>query len=960
MVRVSYPRFTTAAEATICICTLQALVRHMGSADVTEELLRAIGCISATLPSTRSTLVENSIGDFVMKALEQNMQCDSVVEQGFYALSRILAVTDEFSLENDHVALQQVAVHKLTKDERRMFMSATYGLLQNNAMKLIAKLSFKHSEDSSVLALYTVQVIASLLIGAHLLDERSKPEDKGGSNKSAADSSLNSFGSGGACAVLCALLTKYRQDASIVFWCLFGLTHLSTSLTLVNLMRSSDVSSLLVHVLEIYLPSNKGIVNMCFEIITNLCIDPNCRGILGNALYKGTDNSHIVLSSLRYHFHDARVVASACKAINALCFSPAEDAYSSLFEARKGADNVKMRSEVEENSATPATRRTSGSVSSASEWSSFSENTDHLNQVIKMEESGPSPQDSAGQDSSDASSSGATSLMKRLSVLRWIGKAGDEDSPSGTGQPTSRSNPTISANYEQSLNVVQEGGNLIMDAAKALISTGLSDQEEKMILALKQRTSQRKNSNDALVECGCFVVLKQIFTSYSSNNFVLIQAVNALNSLALHPANRIKIKDSSVLLEALVAVYAAAVEKYTWDYLKDLWDTSTHDMLESDWNRVLVILCSITLGTVCLQEANKANSSEASREMQIAAVRANQLVLENLSVLNTMCSALSKGSKDVPLCEALLRAFHLVVANNEANQQKVGEMLTTDEYNVLFLIVQILREKMEVPRVAYYACAAIASIASGHEANSAKFNDFGVCKLVLRVLSRYMDYEEVVEAACQAVFGLKLLNDTLGQGGACEYVLQALTLHPSSSAVAEWVCRAIGSLAESKFNKIEFEKHQVAKVITSTLQRHVGSEGILSAAFTKDKSSAGVAQWGCTAIYYLAKGYDAESFQRRLVSVGACEAVAKALMKYAEVESVAYSCCRALVVLVDGNEALRSKPVLSGVCQYVVESLHLFPSSVLMAKWGCRAAAVLAESHEANIAKLGKLTFSTF
>lgn len=145
-------------------------------------------------------------------------------------------------------------------------------------------------------------------------------------------------------------------------------------------------------------------------------------------------------------------------------------------------------------------------------------------------------------------------------------------------------------------------------------------------------------------------------------------------------------------------------------------------------------------------------------------------------------------------------------------------------------------------------------------------------------------------------------------------------------------------------------------MLTSALQRHVSGDNVFSSVsfFSKySSSSAGVAQWGCAAIYYLAKGHGSEMYKEKLITSGACEAVAKALMKYAEVEEVSHSCCRTLVVLLMNNSIYKVKLGSMGVCSCVVESLHLFPSSVNIAKWGCRAAAVLAESNEANIAKLG-------
>jgi hypothetical protein len=56
--------------------------------------------------------------------------------------------------------------------------------------------------------------------------------------------------------------------------------------------------------------------------------------------------------------------------------------------------------------------------------------------------------------------------------------------------------------------------------------------------------------------------------------------------------------------------------------------------------------------------------------------------------------------------------------------------------------------------------------------------------------------------------------------------------------------------------------------------------------------------------------------------------VARALVKYSEVETVSYCCCRTLVVLLMNNEPYKAKLGAMGVCACIVESMHLYPSSV--------------------------------
>lgn len=68
-------------------------------------------------------------------------------------------------------------------------------------------------------------------------------------------------------------------------------------------------------------------------------------------------------------------------------------------------------------------------------------------------------------------------------------------------------------------------------------------------------------------------------------------------------------------------------------------------------------------------------------------------------------------------------------------------------------------------------------------------------------------------------------------------------------------------------------------------------------------------------------------YQNKLLSAGAGEAVAKALVKYSGYETVCYTCCRALVVLLVNNATYKTNLGALGVCACVVESMHLFPHS---------------------------------
>jgi hypothetical protein len=85
-------------------------------------------------------------------------------------------------------------------------------------------------------------------------------------------------------------------------------------------------------------------------------------------------------------------------------------------------------------------------------------------------------------------------------------------------------------------------------------------------------------------------------------------------------------------------------------------------------------------------------------------------------------------------------------------------------------------------------------------------------------------------------------------------VVDALNLHADSWNVNHFACRAIAGLAQLPSNKLLLDRCAVCTAVTSALNKYVASSNMLSAVFMRDTSNAAVAQWGCTAIYYIARG----------------------------------------------------------------------------------------------------------
>ena len=328
----------------------------------------------------------------------------------------------------------------------------------------------------------------------------------------------------------------------------------------------------------------------------------------------------------------------------------------------------------------------------------------------------------------------------------------------------------------------------------------------------------------------------------------------------------------------------------------------------------------------------------------------NQNSFASLGAAAELKALLVRCADNAVVSQSCCRALSLFASGNQATQHKLLECGATE------VIASLCKRYMDNDAVIVQVALSVAEFSFDNSPNSTTFGRLGICKDLVSVLLRHRKNEAVCEACCRAIFSLKDQNILLGAAGACEAVLPILAQHPGSEAVAQWVCRAIGSLAENQNNKKILGASSACEVVTAALQRHVANDSLLSVVLMRSTSSAGVAQWGCAAMYFLARGQGKleEEYRRKLVSAGACEAVAKALVKYSEVETVAQNCCRAVVVLVEGKdrEAHAARLGSLGVCATVVDSLHLFPSSIPVAKWGCRAVAVLAEGCEANVVRL--------
>lgn len=405
---------------------------------------------------------------------------------------------------------------------------------------------------------------------------------------------------------------------------------------------------------------------------------------------------------------------------------------------------------------------------------------------------------------------------------------------------------------------------------------------------------------------------------------------------------------------------------------------------------ITAVACS-ALGSLALQDE--------------VAVHSNQDLLGNAGACEMVVDLLLRFSDSVTICEAACRAIAHLASDHTQNKDKFFECSASE------LIVSSLKKHWFSVTGTIQGILAAAMIGENHRDNCTALSSKGIANEIISAMKKYSQSDVCIEACCRAIYSLHPLNMDFAAAGVCQLIVPALSHHLNNENVAQWICKVLTSLGKYENNKVTLYKCGVCEAITASLQRHVGNESILSVMLMRNTSSAGVAQWGCDAMFSIAisgtrdeesndlpsptllpsslsnnqrlsissqaslsvpqpnpdsppppkppkttslGGKIIEEYQRRFIAAGACEAVAKALVKYSEVEQVAQACFRAVVILTFGNEIARIRLGNLGVCASIIDSLHLFPSSVNIARWGCAAVAAMADNNcEANITRFG-------
>jgi hypothetical protein len=332
------------------------------------------------------------------------------------------------------------------------------------------------------------------------------------------------------------------------------------------------------------------------------------------------------------------------------------------------------------------------------------------------------------------------------------------------------------------------------------------------------------------------------------------------------------------------------------------------------------------------------------------------------------------GLNNQALCEAACRAIAHLAYNNQENTEILASSNTVD------LVLKVLSNHLKSSRTVVQGFLVVATIGESRPSICDLFIRGDIAGAIAAVLKKSYNSEGIIESSCRAIVTLNTQSTTFNAENICEPVVKALVHHMKNDSVAHWLCKVISTLAKNNDSKPLLAKHGACEAITSTLQRHISNETVISVMLMRNTSNTHVAQWGCDALFSITTSHpDGQNlpslppspsrygrvsggetvsskviveYQRRFVAAGACDAIAKVLVKYAEIEPVAQACCRAVLALAYGNELVQARLGSLGVCAAIIESLRMFPASAQIACWGCSAVAALSDgNNEANIGK---------
>jgi hypothetical protein len=229
----------------------------------------------------------------------------------------------------------------------------------------------------------------------------------------------------------------------------------------------------------------------------------------------------------------------------------------------------------------------------------------------------------------------------------------------------------------------------------------------------------------------------------------------------------------------------------------------------------------------------------------------------------------------------------------------------------------------------------------------ADFLDDGGCEALVQIMNKYCEVSQVISAhGCLAVsilaWSLRELKEFLGEIGACEVVVFALTMHIGDPMVSEYGTRAVGLMARNNISN----SYRLAEAGACDALSQTGNFGFN----LRHDRCVDVAMNVCAAFAELAEAANAT----RLLDCGAGPLVVELTRFHHKSEDFAVAAMRGICALASLNAIHREELGRSESClPLVVKMLYLHdnPSSITLE--GCEAIMHLSLSPN-NANKLGE------
>ena len=382
---------------------------------------------------------------------------------------------------------------------------------------------------------------------------------------------------------------------------------------------------------------------------------------------------------------------------------------------------------------------------------------------------------------------------------------------------------------------------------------------------------------------------------------------------------------------------------------------------------------AVTTALIKHHESSEEVAMFASNAMGSLAYKdeGNQQRFSTAGACKAITDTLRTRVKNPQVAENACRAIYNLSAEN-VNVKDLGNS------DACGLVVMALQEHASKANVVTQALLAVAGLAvksksdKVHKGNTRKLVEKGAIEIIVTVMQKFQDREDVQRAAGMAIASLGRLENNrnkFGSVGACELISNALQLHIASHSCVTKLASAVDVLStNSVANKGKFSALKTVENLLFALNKHEKNvslvievlkslvnlssvEGNKNKIFTESTFKLYVrvmklhekndiaAWWSCTIIANGAVG------KENLVILGhakACENVTNVLGKHGEANAnVAQWGCNCIVALsiLDEN---KEKFFHFESCNAIVKALKAHYQNTLVAQFGTASIAALA------------------